>query len=171
MWSFVSTAKETTALFHLNKGKLPHLRTSWGFPCGSADIESDCNVGVLGLIPALGRSPGEGKGYPLQYSGLEYSMDCIVHGAGKSQTQLSDFHFPEHLKIVERLGTSFCLFSVLSADERTKMTVESPAGQRPGQERRAKERGRERRRRPGGRWDQQERMDKRVRVEKRETAA
>ena len=45
-----------------------------------------------GLIPGLGRSPGEGKGYPLQYSGLENSMDCIVHGVTKSQTQLSDFH-------------------------------------------------------------------------------
>ena len=74
------------------------------------------------------------------------------------------------MTIVERLGTSFCLFSVLSADERSEMTVESLAGQRPGQKRREKERGRERRRRPGGRWDQQERMDKRVTVEKRETA-
>ena len=63
-----------------------------GFPCGSADKESSCNVGDLGLIPGLGRSPREGKGYPLQYSGLENSMDCIVHGVAKSQTQLSDFH-------------------------------------------------------------------------------
>ena len=38
-------------------------------------------------------SPGEGNGYPLQYSGLENSMDCIVHGVAKSWTQLSDFHF------------------------------------------------------------------------------
>ena len=45
------------------------------------------------MIPGLGRSPGEGKGYPLQYSGLENSMDCIVHGVTKSQTGLSDFHF------------------------------------------------------------------------------
>ena len=44
-------------------------------------------------IPGLGRSSGEGKGYPLQYSGLESSMDCIVHGVTKSQTQLIDFHF------------------------------------------------------------------------------
>ena len=44
-----------------------------GFPCGSAGKESACNVGDLGLIPGLGRSPGEGKGYPLQYSGLENS--------------------------------------------------------------------------------------------------
>ena len=41
----------------------------------------------------MGRSPGEGTGYPLQYSGLENSMDCIVHGVTKSQTLLSDFHF------------------------------------------------------------------------------
>ena len=47
----------------------------------------------LGSIPELGRSPGEGKGYPLQYSGLENSMDCTVHGAAKSRTWLSNFHF------------------------------------------------------------------------------
>ena len=46
----------------------------------------------LGLIPGLGRSTGEGKGYPLQYSDLENSIDCIVHGVAKSQTRLSDFH-------------------------------------------------------------------------------
>ena len=44
------------------------------------------------MIPGLGRSPGEGKGYTLQYSGLENSMDCIVRGVTKSQTGLSDFH-------------------------------------------------------------------------------
>ena len=49
-------------------------------PCGSAGKETACNVGVLGLIPGLGRFPGEGKGYPLQYSGLENSMDCTVMG-------------------------------------------------------------------------------------------
>ena len=47
----------------------------------------------VGSIAGLGKSPGEGKGYPLQYSGLENSMDCIGHGVTKSQTQLSDFHF------------------------------------------------------------------------------
>ena len=67
-----------------------------GFPCGSAGKESTCNVGDLGWIPGLGRSPGEGKGYPLQYSGLENSTDCIVHGIGKSWTRLSDFHFHFH---------------------------------------------------------------------------
>ena len=44
------------------------------------------DLGDLGLIPGLGRSPGEGKGYPLRYSGLGNSMDCIVHGVAKSQT-------------------------------------------------------------------------------------
>ena len=50
-------------------------------------------MGDLGSIPRLGRFPGEGKGYPLQYSGLENSMDCKVHGVAKSPTRLSTFHF------------------------------------------------------------------------------
>ena len=54
------------------------------------------SVRDLGWIPELGRSPGEGEGYPLQYSGLENSMDCIVHGVTKSQTRLSDFHCHPH---------------------------------------------------------------------------
>ena len=62
-----------------------------GFPCGSAGKESAGKD--LGLIPGLERSPGEGKDYPLQYSGLENSMDYIVHGVIKSRTRLSDFHF------------------------------------------------------------------------------
>ena len=49
--------------------------------------------GSAGLIPGLGRSPGKGNGYSLLYSGLDNSMDCIVHGVTKSRTQLSDFHF------------------------------------------------------------------------------
>ena len=53
---------------------------SMGFPCGSAGKEPACNTGDLGSIPGLERSPGEGKGYPLQYSGLENSIHCIVHG-------------------------------------------------------------------------------------------
>ena len=63
------------------------------FPCGSAGKESVCNAGDLGSIPGLGRSPGEGSGYPLQYSGLENPMDYTVHGVTKSQTRLSGFHF------------------------------------------------------------------------------
>ena len=60
---------------------------------GSAGKEFTCNARDLGSIPGLGRSPGEGKGYPLQYSGLENYMDCIVHGVTKSWVQLSNFYF------------------------------------------------------------------------------
>ena len=60
---------------------------------GSDGKESDCSAEDLGLIPGLGRPPGEGKGYPLQYSCLEKSMDrgawwATVHGVTKSQTQV-----------------------------------------------------------------------------------
>ena len=67
-----------------------------GFPGGPAGKESSCNMGDLGSIPRLGRSSGEGNSYPLQYSGLENSMNCIVHGVAKSQTQLDGFHFTLH---------------------------------------------------------------------------
>ena len=70
---------------------------STGFSCGSAGKESIGNAGDLGSIHGLGRSSGERKGYPLQYSGLENSMDSIVHGVTKSWTQLSGFHFTSHL--------------------------------------------------------------------------
>ena len=63
------------------------------FAGSSAGKESICSVRVLGSIPGLGRSPGEGKGYPLQYSGLENFMDYIVIGVTKSWTRLSDFCF------------------------------------------------------------------------------
>ena len=55
-----------------------------GFPCSSTGKESTCNTGDLSLIPGLGRSPEKGKGYPLQYSGLENSIYCIVHGVRRS---------------------------------------------------------------------------------------
>ena len=61
--------------------------------CGPTGKESAWNAGDLGSIPELERSPGEGNGYPLQYSGLGNSMDCIVHGVTKSQTWLRDFHY------------------------------------------------------------------------------
>ena len=69
------------------------LAIGFGLPNGSAGKESACSVGDLGSIPGLGKYPGEGKGYPLQYSGLENSMDCVVHGVTKSWTRLSNFHF------------------------------------------------------------------------------
>ena len=76
----------------LEKGWLP-TPVFLGFLGGSAGNQYTSNVGELGSIPGLGRSPGEGKGYPLQYFGLESSMDCIIHGVPKSRTRLSDSHF------------------------------------------------------------------------------
>ena len=63
------------------------------FPASLVGKESACNAWDCRSIPGSGRSPGEGKSYPLQYPGLENSMDCIVHGVAKSWTRLSDFHF------------------------------------------------------------------------------
>ena len=76
----------------LEKGLATHS-SILGFPCGSTGKESTSNGGDLGSVPGLGRSPGEGKGYSLQYSGLENSMDCIVHEVIKSWAGLSNFHF------------------------------------------------------------------------------
>ena len=79
------------------------------FSCGSAGKEYAGNVGDLGLIPGLGRSPGEGKGYPLQYSGLENPMDCIVHGVTKSWTRLKDsLHFRANKERIQS-----CIFKVM----------------------------------------------------------
>ena len=81
----------------------------WGFvsfPCGSAGKQSACNARDLPLIPDLERSPGTGKGYLLECSGLENSVDCIVHGVAKNRTRLSYFHF--------HLGFVLCLQSFSS---------------------------------------------------------
>ena len=75
------------------KNKLAGASGSEGLPCGSAGKEFTYNAADLGLIPGLQRSPGEGEGYPLQYSGLENPTGCIVHEVAKSQTGLSNFHF------------------------------------------------------------------------------
>ena len=77
-----------------------------GFPNSSVGKESTCNAGDPSLIPGLGRSTGEGIGYPLQCSGLENSMDCKVHGVTKSRAWLSDslhftsFHFQSYPELV-----------------------------------------------------------------------
>ena len=75
-WSLVSPSNEYLGLISL------------GLPLWLSCKEPACNVGDLGLIPGLERSPGEGKGYPLQYSGLENSMDCIVHGGRKKSDMI-----------------------------------------------------------------------------------
>ena len=68
-------------IYYYRRDRLP-TSVFQGFPCGSAGKEYTCNVGDLGQIPGLGRSPEEGKGYPFQYSGLDYT----VHGVTKSWT-------------------------------------------------------------------------------------
>ena len=88
----------TCLLRNLHAAQEATVRTGHGtmdgsFPCGSAGKESACNAGDPGPIPGLGRYPGEGNSYLLQYSGLENSMDCMVHGVAKSRTRLSNFHF------------------------------------------------------------------------------
>ena len=78
-----------------------------GFPGGSHSIEFVCSAGDPGSMPGSGRSPGEGNGNPLQYSGLENSMDrgawqATVHGVAKSQTRQSDFTFTFHFHALEK---------------------------------------------------------------------
>ena len=96
----------------LGKIKILFTRISPFFPGASADKESACNAGDLGLSPGLGRLPGEREGYPLQYSGLENSTDCIVHGIVKNQTGLSDFHFHFHFSFPPSYHTSLHLTTV-----------------------------------------------------------
>ena len=80
-------------------GELWHaMHGQWGFSGGSDGKKSAFNIGDVGSIPWSGRSPGEGNGYPLQYSCLENSIDrgawqATVHGITKSWTRLNDFHF------------------------------------------------------------------------------
>ena len=85
---------------HWRRDRLP-IPVFLGFPGGSAGKESAYNAGDLGWIPGLGRSAGEGYGYPLQYSDLENSMDCIVHGVVESRTWLNNFHF----QFLSKMGT------------------------------------------------------------------
>ena len=82
-----------------------------GFPCGSASKEFACNMGDLGSIPGLGRSPGEGKGYPLQYSGLENFLDCVVRGVAESD-------MTERLSLTHSLPVLYSFFNPQSQAQR-----------------------------------------------------
>ena len=93
---------EDTLEIPWRRNRLP-IPVFLGFPGGSDGKESTCNVGDLVLIPELGRSPGEGKVYLHQYSGLENFMDCIVHGVAKSWTYMT-----------EQLSLSLFLRAILS---------------------------------------------------------
>ena len=91
-------------------GRRDRLPTPVFLGRGSAGKESACNMGDLGLNPGVGRSPGGGKGYPLQYSGLENSMDreawwATIHGIAKSWAWLSDFHFHHRRRHDEYLSS------------------------------------------------------------------
>ena len=81
----------------------------FGFPDSSVDKESACKAGNLGLIPGLGRSPGEGKGYPLQYRGLENSVDCISPWGRKESNMTKQLS----LSYEERLDYFFKLLSMI----------------------------------------------------------
>ena len=81
----------------MDRGTSPVLLYS-SPPGGSAGKESTCNGGNLGSIPELGRSPGEGNSYPLQYSGLENSMDCIVHWGNKESETTEGLSLSLHLQ-------------------------------------------------------------------------
>ena len=80
--------------------KRHHIPLWGGFPGGLAGKESTCNAGDLGSIPGLGGSAGEGKDYPLQYSGLENSMDYTVHGGAKSWT-LDTIHVTNSYRLID----------------------------------------------------------------------
>ena len=83
------------------------LQYSWASLLAQLVKKSACNVGDLGLIPGLGRSSGEGKGYPVQYSGLENSMDCIVHGAQRVRHDWATFTLLSHRAYVEECLCSY----------------------------------------------------------------
>ena len=95
---------------------------SMDFLCGSAGKESTCNAGDLGSVSGLGRSPGEGKGYLLQYSGLENSMGYIVHGVAKSQTRLSNFNFIPWMRKLG-LGKDKQMAQGHTGGDRAEMTI------------------------------------------------
>ena len=86
--------------------KKEEINVICGFPGGSDGRGSTCNAGDPGSLPGLGRSPGGGKGCPLQFAGLENPMDCIFYGVSKSQTQLSDFHFHSFQGLISGWGRS-----------------------------------------------------------------
>ena len=91
-------------MFYFKAGST-HLRASL---VAQLVKESTCNGEDLDLIPGLGRSPGEGKGYPLQYSGLDNCMDSVLHGVTKSRTRLSDAHSLTHLNTIFPISPTEC---------------------------------------------------------------
>ena len=97
--NIITISKILTIIIHELVSQCFHfvwVKIQMGFPGGASGKEPTCQcrrLGRCGFDLWLGRSPRDRKGYPLQYSGLENSVDCIVHGVTKSQTRLSNFHF------------------------------------------------------------------------------
>ena len=110
----IFSSSSLSAIKVLSSVYLSLLISLWvGFPCSSAGKESTCNAGDLGLIPGLGRSPGEGKSCPLQYSGLENSMDYVDHGVAKSRTRLNNFHFFLPTTLIPSCASSSPAFRIM----------------------------------------------------------
>ena len=109
-------------------------KASLGFPYSSVGKGSASSVGDLSSIPGLGRSPVEEKGYPLQYSGLENSMDCKVHRVTKSRTRPSYFHFT---LVLESEGRRCTLSSQLALKPRRGAREAGDRGEERGAGRRA----------------------------------
>ena len=107
-----STLYSSLLLFTLLLLNLMILIRSSLIILGLAGKASSCNAGDLDSIPGLGKASGEGKGYPLQYSGLENSMDCIVHRVAKRRTWLSDFHMVQSRCTHKKVSCFFCCCSV-----------------------------------------------------------
>ena len=96
-----------------------------GFPDSSVGKESACSAGDPGLLPGLGRSPGEGKGYPLQYAGLENSMGWIIHGVAKSWTDWATFISLSSLQSCQELAVPFSWRSQLPSSGYTALCVQA----------------------------------------------
>ena len=99
-----------------------------GSSAGKAGKESTCNAEDPSSIPGLGRSAGEGVGYPFQYSGLENSMDCIVHGFIKSQKWLGDFHFTSLCDSTDCSPPSSSVHGILQARIMVWVAISSSRG-------------------------------------------
>ena len=97
-----------------------------GFPCDSAGKESTCSEGNLGSVLGLGRSSEEGKGYPLQYSGLENSMDYTVHGVSKSRTWLNGFYvLPQRSPRIRHVINYKRILKSMSKDSNLLQTIQA----------------------------------------------
>ena len=117
LWKTVKDRKAWRAAVHgvtKSRTRLSDWTTTGASPVAPLVKKSACNTGDVDSTPGLGRSPGEGKSYPLQYSGLENSMGCVVHGITKNLTRLSDVHFQQQGSSMLNFSGTARLFSKVS---------------------------------------------------------